>query len=196
MICALIEAHNRYEELFSYHEDRYSRYEEPEYEYEGVRAEGYKHNEDPTFLIRFEETVNGDVDYFSDYTDLVDSIQQNMVGVESIDTERDVDTFDGVRLEFGFTEFEVQSESAEWVTPTLLSYGSLHLDSTIDDTVTHFCDRKDLEYFNIRNHFVIRGENITESENRPERFRAQVSDRLDSNDHAGTSSANMNLFLP
>lgn len=199
-ICTLVEAHRQLEDLFSYYEDRHTpRYEEgPLYEYEGVRAEMYQQNEDPTFMIRFEEAVNGDGEenYESDYHELVETLQ-SWEGIQSTDTnDFESETEDGVLVSGGFTEFEVQHTSADWLVPTILAYGSLHLNSTIDDGTTYFCDRNDLEYFNIRNHFVVRGTNITDGDTDPERVRTRLLDTLNEEDHMGTSSSNTNLFIP
>jgi hypothetical protein len=158
----------------------------------------YRQNEDPTFMIRFEEAVNGDGEenYESDYHELVETLQ-SWEGIQSTNTnDFESETEDGVLVSGGFTEFEVQHTSADWLVPTILAYGSLHLNSTIDDETTYFCDRNDLEYFNIRNHFVVRGTNITDGDTDPERVRTRLLDTLNEEDHIGTSSSNTNLFIP
>lgn len=196
MICAVIEAHNQYEDLFTYHEDQYQRYGEPVYEYEGVRAEGYRHSEDPTFVIRAEEATESDNTYIPDYEELVSNLS-GWDSLESIDTfEGTQETEDGVEVEMMYKEFEVVGDEAEWLIPTALCYGGIDNSLPSDQELIAYCERNDLECFNMRNHFVVRGDAIEEDFRSDSYFTAKLRDRLDDEFHSGTSSANMNVFHP
>lgn len=196
MICALVEAHHRYSDLFTYHEDQYQRYGEPVYEYEGVRAEGYRHSEDPKFYIRVEEALETEEAYVPDYQELVSHLSERD-SLEAIDSFEDFDTTeDGADVEMRYTEFEVVGDDAEWLVPTALCYGRLDENFPDDQEVISYCERNGMECFNIRNHFVVRGEGISENFRSDSYFTAKLRDRLNDELHQGTSSANMNVFNP
>lgn len=196
MICALIEAHRRYDDLFTYHEDQYQRYGEPVYEYEGVRAEGYRHSEESTFFIRVEEAMESENTYVPDYQELVSQLSE-WDELEVLDSFEDFDTTeDGVDVEMRYTEFEVVGANAEWLIPSALCYGGIDDSLSFDQEFISYCERNDLECFNMRNHFVVRGEAIEEDFRSDSYFTANLRDRLDDEFHQGTSSANMNVFHP
>lgn len=189
VICALIEFHHNHSDLFSYHEDRYTRYGEPVYEYEGVRPEGYLHSEDNSFFIRVEEATESDNDFIADYNTLVE-LMRDHTHLSATNTEkRRYNNEDGEgTIKLRSTEFEVV-DGAEWDVPTLLQYG--HISPPDERSMDYFCDRNNLEWFKIRNHFVVRGASATDEFRSASYMEARVSDTLN---ESTTGKANIFNF--